>query len=153
MAYVHCHRCGWSQDDFWEFKISWNSRYRGMQKLQFGYSPLRNIWDALEIYGKPRWLNFGYEVIDEDGDKVRWRSEVVHIPEDEITDRMHGEVSSGNGCDVNRYYIWSWSILWLNIKGEARKMWKQKWWTYKQYMKDKDVAVCPTCGSDKLDID
>ena len=37
--YLHCHNCGWSQDDFWEWKIDWKNIFK-WQRRPFGYNPL-----------------------------------------------------------------------------------------------------------------
>lgn len=42
MSFVHCHQCGWGQDDFW----SW------------GYNPLRCLWRRVKDYAWPRMCKF-----------------------------------------------------------------------------------------------
>ena len=44
MAYLHCHACGWEQDDFWEWK--W---WDGWQR-PFGYNPL-SLMMGLQMNG------------------------------------------------------------------------------------------------------
>lgn len=56
MAYVHCHNCDWSQDDFWSFK---------------GYNPIRFFWKNVlwgrSGYWKPRRIEYDSSVIKEYG--------------------------------------------------------------------------------------
>ena len=42
MAYVHCHSCGWSQDDFYPRR----------------YNPATKIWDSIKWLWKPRTIEF-----------------------------------------------------------------------------------------------
>jgi hypothetical protein len=42
MAYLHCHNCGWSQDDFW---------YKG-------YNPITKIWRNIKWLWKPTKIGF-----------------------------------------------------------------------------------------------
>jgi len=44
MAYLHCHSCDWSQDDFYTKS----------------YNPLSKIWDDIKWTIKPRILSFDY---------------------------------------------------------------------------------------------
>ena len=56
MSYLHCHTkgCGWSQDDFWNWKFTlkfwkWNSR-------PFGYNPLSLIIEDVKMFSYPRFI-------------------------------------------------------------------------------------------------
>ena len=42
MAYVHCHNCGWEQDDFWDSK----------------YNPVKSLIRCLKENCKPRVVHF-----------------------------------------------------------------------------------------------
>lgn len=42
MAYLHCHSCDWSQDDFWHKR----------------YNPLTKIWDDIKWLWKLRMIEF-----------------------------------------------------------------------------------------------
>ncbi len=70
MAYLHCHSCHWSQDDFWEWRIKWakllNWKYR-----PFGYNPLSLVLEDIASYYKPRYIDFEQWFADENGFKSR----------------------------------------------------------------------------------
>jgi hypothetical protein len=55
MAYLHCHNCGWSQDDFWDWRIKWNKIFK-WQSRPFGYNPLSLILEDIAEYWKPRYI-------------------------------------------------------------------------------------------------
>ena len=117
MAYLHCHSCDWSQDDFWEWKWSlkfWKSR-------PFGYNPLSVLFDDIRYYIKPRHIEF---------------------------DRCCAEEM---GFKSSR--IFSWVFLLYEIKRGIRRFRHMRWWTYRAWMKECDVAVCPCCGAKDFDID
>jgi hypothetical protein len=42
MAYLHCHSCTFSQDDFWDW----------------GYNPIRCALQRIRDYARPRFINF-----------------------------------------------------------------------------------------------
>ncbi len=49
MAYLHCHSCDWSQDDFWSKK----------------YNSLTKIWDDIKWLWKPRMIGIDAHTIKE----------------------------------------------------------------------------------------
>lgn len=49
--------------------------------------------------------------------------------------------------------VHSWSLMLHNIKLYILGLFKQKWWTYKGFMKKKDKAKCPTCGVRDFEFD
>jgi hypothetical protein len=49
MAYLHCHSCDWSQDDFW-------SKH---------YNPLTKIWDDIKWLWEPRTISFDIHTIND----------------------------------------------------------------------------------------
>ena len=52
MSFVHCWRCGWSQDDFWDFG-------RGSYWWRWAYNPFSLFLSHVRDYGlRPRWLAF-----------------------------------------------------------------------------------------------
>jgi len=148
MAYLHCHtkNCGWSQDDFWYFKLK-NPFYiikdniirrkpyisLGKNTLHFnprflGYNPLSLIIEDLFEYGRPRWIGFDSFFIEENNFKYRQGKEFKEV--------------------------FSWRLLIWNIKRNINSLFKQKWWAYKYWKKDYDNgAVCPKCGERNFDID
>lgn len=73
MSYLHCHKCGWSQDDFWEFKIKWK-RIFNWQRRPFGYNPLSLILEDISSWWKPRYI-----LIDQNWAKEnKLESDIVH---------------------------------------------------------------------------
>lgn len=65
MAYLHCHKCGWSQDDFWDFSFG-KHRYF----WHWGYNPISLF--LLCVFGKkgylkPRRIKFDSYVAKEYG--------------------------------------------------------------------------------------
>jgi hypothetical protein len=55
MAYLHCHECGWFQDDFWEWKIKWKNIFK-WQTRPFGYNPISLMLEDIAEYWKPRYI-------------------------------------------------------------------------------------------------
>ena len=124
MAYLHCHNCGWSQDDFWDWKIKWRELFHWKSR-PFGYNPLSLILEDIAEY-----YNFRFIEMD-----IGWMKE--------------------NKYKGNK--IHSWKLLWKHgILIHLRRLFNQKWWTYKQFKKDSDknIAKCPKCKSkSNFDID
>ena len=57
-----------------------------------------------------------------------------------------------NGYKGNK--IFSWVLLWRHgIIKDLKKIFTQKWWTYKQWSKVRKNAVCPKCNTKNFDID
>jgi hypothetical protein len=60
MAYLHCHNCGWSQDDFWEYRFdkkAWKEFFTfKWQKRPFGYNPHSILLEDIAEYIKPRFI-------------------------------------------------------------------------------------------------
>ena len=54
MAYLHCHSCDWSQDDFWD----WKWRWRIWKLRSLGYTPLALILEDIREYAKPRYIHY-----------------------------------------------------------------------------------------------
>ncbi len=111
MAYLHCHNCSWSQDDFYTR----------------GYNPITKIKSTFKSWGKPRYVKFDSWWIKETGIMAK----------------------SDNS-------VFSWWVLWYDLKRKVRSMFRMKWWTWKSFHKDKELgmAKCPKCNSDKdFDID
>jgi len=117
MAYLHCHSCGWEQDDFWTWKWSWKIwKFR-----PFGYNPISLIIEDIREYAKPRYLIFDSSFAKE------------------------------NGFRSNRIHSW-WMLLW-ELRRHFKRIFKMKWWTWKNWQKHKNTAVCPKCGDRNFDID
>jgi len=103
MAYLHCHKCGWSQDDFWDFLPSkWF--WRRSRKIRFGYNPISYYLGT--VFGehgniKPRRVNYDSHWADEMG----WK----------------------------RSDPYSWWLIWFNFKKMITTFKKQKYFSWKQY--------------------
>jgi hypothetical protein len=117
MAYLHCHSCDWSQDDFWNWK--WTLKF--WESRPFGYNPLSLIIEDFKRNIKPYYINVDPWFLKETGIK----STPVH----------------------------SWKMLLWNLKRHIKRLFTQRWWTYKSWLKDKDIAYCPCCGKRDFDID
>lgn len=125
MSYLHCHNCGWSQDDFWDFKIKWSKLFCWRSR-PFGYNPLSLILEDFAEYWKPRYVGFDFYAAKEMGVKLK----------------------KGNK-------IHSWTLLRYNLKRHIKRLFTQKWWTEKSFKKDyyNRVALCPECSANDFDID
>jgi len=58
--YLHCHNCGWSQDDWWEFKIHWDRLFRPSRWTAycypFGYNPISHICFEIVCWIMPKYI-------------------------------------------------------------------------------------------------
>ena len=134
MAYLHCHSCDFSQDDFWDFSFGkhgykkilfWSWKYNPIScflSYVFGQSNF-SFRDAFII---PRRREFGSEVIEEFG----WKRTDPH----------------------------SWWLIYNSFKHMIGKFKYQKYWTYKSWEKaieknGGDWPCCHECGKKELDID
>lgn len=68
MAYLHCHKCGWSQDDFWNWTIKWKSIFNWHSR-PFGYNPLSIMLEDIATYYKPRFISMDSYWAKENGFK------------------------------------------------------------------------------------
>ncbi len=63
MAYLHCHtkNCGWSQDDFWDYRFTakaWKQFFTFQwQRRPFGYNPFSILLEDIATYIKPGKIN------------------------------------------------------------------------------------------------
>lgn len=129
MAYVHCHSCHWSQDDFWDFKLK-IGRYGGY--FDFIRWPIRVGWGY-----NPFSVFFSY-VFGRRG--YWWPRRIDH---DDFC-------AKDNGWGRRDPHSW-WLIGWA-FRRMLRTLKNQRWRTFEDLKKDKDQR-CPECGSDDLDID
>jgi len=79
MAYLHCHSCDWSQDDFWDWKWAWKFwRHKAL-----GYNPISSLIDCILTYSKPRYINYDWEFANDYGFKTpkihSWRMLLFEI--------------------------------------------------------------------------
>lgn len=123
MAYLHCHSCGWSQDDFWNFKINFKS------SRPFGYNPLSIFIEDYKSYFNLKFRNWD-------------RNFVLDNPEVKAHKNENGTYR------IRNIRIWI-----LETKRNFKRIFNQKWWTYKSWKKNKDKAKCPKCGEHNFDID
>jgi len=72
MGFIHCHACGWSQDDFWTWP-RWN---KYLKRIQWGYNPLTRLVSAIKEYGWPRWISFDRWLVEEQGWRANGRGQV-----------------------------------------------------------------------------
>jgi|GEM_PF-2423237 len=62
MAYLHCHSCNWSQDDFWDFSF-----YKTKKGIRWSYNPFSVFIDYIERNIKPRRIKFQDSVKEDYG--------------------------------------------------------------------------------------
>jgi len=138
MAFLHCHSCGWSQDDFYDIELA--VKYHRWRKswwkfgISFGYNPITKIWNDIKWLWKPRWIFLDDWILF---DIMRYTGIKVNVE----------WMESGR----SRVFSWDWLVV------EIVKDWKvfreMKWWTYNSWKRDRDNAVCPKCGKRAFDID
>jgi hypothetical protein len=73
MAYLHCHKCHWSQDDFWEWRVKWKHLHKWGYR-PFGYNPLSLILEDIAGNIYPRYWDFDQWWADE----MEWPSKRRH---------------------------------------------------------------------------
>ena len=61
MAYPHCHKCNWTQDDFWSFKLNLKD------SRPFGYNPLSLVIEDFKLWIKPRKIDMDSNWMKEHG--------------------------------------------------------------------------------------
>jgi len=52
---------------------------------------------------------------------------------------------------IGRVFSWNWLLV--EFVKEGKNFRKMKWWTWKEWKKQKDTAKCPGCGAHNFDID
>jgi hypothetical protein len=128
MAYLHCHSCDWSQDDYWDFRLTRKYGYLNIKWLGigWGYNPISCFLS--ELFGKhgylrPRRIKFDSYAAKEYG----WKRSNPH----------------------------SWFLLMYEFKRMLRKFKDMRWKTHEAFRKDSDAdkAKCPHCGAVNFDVD
>jgi len=66
MSFVHCHACGWQQDDFWEWRWTW----KFWKSRAFGYNPVSLIIDDFRSFWRPRIIKVNYWLVKDPGLKT-----------------------------------------------------------------------------------
>ena len=121
MAYVHCHGCNWSQDDFWTRR----------------HNPLAVAWRRIPRHLWPRW-----EKCD------RWSLEERGIPRRLTGVRpvdASGELTSDGFYSTA--VVHSWAMVWYELGRMWRVFWRQEWWTWKSFKRRGGMKQgCPKCG-------
>lgn len=128
MAYLYCHSCHWSQDDFWDFRV----RVGGYSYFYFIKWPVRVGW------GYNPFSAFLSEVFGWHG---YWRPRRVDYDDYCAKDNGWG-----------RRDPHSWWLIGRSFRCMIRNLKSQRWRTYDEFKRDPDKR-CPRCGSDDLDID
>ena len=123
MAYLHCHDCDWSQDDFWDFSFGKYGYWGISRKLMWRYNPISCFLSYV-------FTKRGY-----------WFPK--RIDHDDFTAKE---------CGWKRRDPHSWWLAWRGLKRTVRKFRTQEWWTHKAFEEEIN-KVCPKCNSTNLDID
>lgn len=123
MAYLHCHSCDWSQDDFWTWKWKGFLKFWKFSSRPFGYNPLSLFLEDVATYYKPRYI-----IMDS-----YWAKE--------------------NGFNSNRIHSWIFILRSMknNIKRMIQQEWWTHETWYRKHAKGE--AICPKCGADNFDVD
>ena len=129
MAYLHCHSCDWSQDDFW----SWR------------YNPLTKTWRDIKWNWKPVWRSMDKWYLD-DIKEYLGISYLYRKKESPCTRPIRAPTTF-------EYQVFSWYWFIIQIVMEFRNILRMRWWTWKSWQRNKNTAVCPGCGNRNFDID
>lgn len=128
MAYLHCHKCYWTQDDFWDFRFRKHGYWKfPFVKIYWCYNPFSTFMSYVftkKGYWLPQRIKFDNNIMKERD----WKKNDPH----------------------------SWWLAWKQFKHIFKKFKNQKWWTNEAFQKDHKlgIAMCPYCGSkDDFDID
>ncbi len=73
MAYIHCHNCNWSQDDFWDFSFG-KYGYTKIFGIGWGYNPISYFIHYFKEHIKPRVIKFDNSFAKEQG----WKTNCLH---------------------------------------------------------------------------
>ena len=92
------------------------------------YNPIICFWSDIKWLWRPRFFKLDNWFIEE-------LSRYTNVP-----------VFNFNG----KVFSWNWLIL--EFIKNLKVFLKQRWWTYKSFVKDPN-KICPKCSSKSLDID
>lgn len=125
MAFVHCTRCNWEQDDFWNFKIQFGCGYFKFFNIGWGYNPISLFFS--HVFGQtfPKYFSQGYLI------PRRIKFDKVWV--------------MGNGWGRNDPH--SWFLIWFEFKKMIKKLKKMHWWTENSFRNSKNKS-CPKCGAE-----
>lgn len=155
MAYLHCHTkdCGWSQDDFWNFRprFRWHLYKKSWWKLGFsiGYNPISRTLTDIRWLWKPKWLSLDDWYIN---DMIKYTGVKVKVRKVEKTINVKSGNVFGKMKTIEQQ-VFSWQWLLLELVVEWKNIRRMKWRTWKSWKKTRDIAVCPKCGLRNFDID
>lgn len=120
---VHCHSCGWSQDDFWNFRWGRYGYWHG-----WGYNPISVFLSHLT------------------GRNGLWRFRRCHF--DSYVAKDYGWKRS----DPHNWYLIWWQFKRLVGSFRRQAWWSEKAWI-QATKKQGRWPDCPKCGQHALDID
>jgi hypothetical protein len=137
MSYVHCHACGWSQDDFWNRS----------------YNPAKYFF----IQDIPTWIKPEMVKLDPccmPKSPIPWMLGLAEVREVPWVQPKGGpKCVDANGEEpttVREYSVFSWVVLGQHFVSSCRSLFTQKWWTYASWKKalKEGKGGCPKCGDD-----
>jgi len=128
MAYLHCHSCNWSQDDFWDWNVCINrsgfyTLIAWPVRIGWGYNPISVFLSYVFVrkgYWWPRRIEHDKDVARELG----WKRSDPH----------------------------SWWLIGWEFKRMLRKFKEQTWLTWEAFKATKEPR-CPKCGQDNFNVD
>lgn len=123
MAYLHCHKCDFSQDDFWDFKPKFKKKF---PFIGFGYNPISYIICYIGDYWKPRRVQCDIEEIE----YCKWKRR-----------------------DPFSWWILWWEIKRIAKGFKRQKYWTYNSWQKAIKKNSGKWPNCPKCGTNNLDID
>lgn len=123
MAFLHCHNCNWSQDDFWDFSFGRYGYFKIFKNFYWKYNPISCFLSYVSFYLKPHFIEFDISLKEERG----WKS-----------NRRHSWICIWD--EFKRMLLDFWKQEWWFYN------------SIKEFYKRKELP-CPNCGSNDLDID
>jgi hypothetical protein len=134
MAYLHCNRCGWSQDDFWQ---------------KDGYLPLDRREDMANRLMSNRWisvLNFDEILDDIPFSKIRIRRCLRYPFKFERRNLVQPESAL---IEYERLEVEPQAFVVAMLKQQIRRIEGMRWCTLEEFEADRKAgkAFCPQCRS------
>jgi hypothetical protein len=130
MSYLHCHSCGWGQDDFWDFGFSRYGYFMIIPGVAWNYNPVSVF---LSYVFSQTWYRhfFRYSLL--------WPNVIVY-------DQWFADE---RGWKSNRRF--SWMLIGHHFVQMLLKFKNQAYWSEKSFNKAKSKE-CPVCQNE-LDAD
>ncbi len=133
MGFLHCHACGWVQDDFWSKQ---------------GYNPFRqdivDNWKNLLFRDQ---IPLDKSLIDEMKLPYKEYEEIIQL--DPVKNKNGIEFA---GFEMN-YYVDTKKFIAYELRRLADRIENMEVKTEEEFMKIKNTWVCPVCGSKDWDTD